>query len=180
MENNKIIIALLIIIIALLVVFGVMYINPTTNAKINTKITVTSNNTLHDGDSFSIALTDINGTPLANQTVNITIIDANGGKNPQQVKTDGMGNGILQLKGLTPGEYTFNVTYGGNDNYSVSNMTQKTEIKEVVKETTKSVSSSPYSTKPVYDGRTVCYKDGIRGVYSKSGEFFPDEGQFYS
>ena len=80
MENNKIIITLLIIIIALLVVFGVMYINPTTNAKINTKITVTSNNTLHDGDSFSIALTDVNGTPLANQTVNITIIDANGVK----------------------------------------------------------------------------------------------------
>ena len=180
MKDNKIIIALLLIIIVLLVVFGMMYINPTTNAKIGTKITVTSNSTLHDGDSFSIALTDVNSTPLANQTVNITIIDANGAKNQQQVKTDGMGNGILQLNGLTPGEYTFNVTYGGNDNYSSSNITQKIEIKEIVKETTQSVSSSPYNTKPVYDGHTLCYKDGIRGVYSKSGEFFPDEGQFYS
>lgn len=178
MEDHKIIIALLLIIIALLVAFGVMIINPA-NAKIDTKLTVTSNTTLHDGDSFSFVLTDLNGTPITNQTVNITIIDANGGKNPQQVKTDGMGNGILQLNGLTPGEYIFNVTYGGNDNYSASNITQKIEIKEIVKETTQSVSSSPYNTKPVYDGRTTCYKDGIRGVYSKSGEFFADEGQFY-
>lgn len=179
MKDNKIIIALLLIIIALLVAFGVMIINPA-NAKIDTKLTVTSNTTLHDGDSFSFVLTDLNGTPIANETVNITIIDANGGKNPQQVTTDEMGNGILQLKGLTLGVYTFNISYGGNDNYSSCNLTQNLEIKEVVKETTKSVSSSPYNTKPVYDGRTLCYKDGIRGVYSKSGEFFPDEGQFYS
>ena len=133
MENNKIIIALLLIIIALLVVFAIMFINPT-NAKTDTKIKVTSNNTLHDGQDFSVVLTDINGTPLTNQTVNITITDANGGKNPQQVTTDGMGNGILQLKGLTAGEYTFNVTYGGNDKYSSCNLTQKLQIKEVVQE----------------------------------------------
>ena len=140
MENNKIIIALLLIIIVLLVVFAIVFINPT-NAKTDTKITVTSNNTLHDGQDFSIALTDINGTPLTNQTVNITIADANGGKNQQQVTTDGMGNGILQLNGLATGNYSVNVTYGGNDNYSVSNITQKIEIKEVVKET-KSQSTS--------------------------------------
>ena len=183
MENNKIIIALLIIIIALLVVFGVMYINPTTNAKINTKITVTSNNTLHDGDSFSIALTDVNGTPLANQTVNITIIDANGAKNQQQVKTDGMGNGILQLKGLTHGEYTFNVTYGGNDNYSVSNMTQKIEIKEIVKEESKTQSSSTGnayvdrilndpSCHVVKDPFSICPKHGVPYYQDKYCDWF--------
>ena len=177
MKNNKLITVLLLIIIALLVVFAVMLINPT-NAKTDTKITVTSNNTLHDGQNFSIALTDINGTPLTNQTVNITITDANGGKNQQQVTTDGMGNAILKLNGLTPGEYTFNVTYGGNEIYSSSNLTQKIEIKDVVQETTTSVSSS-HNTEPVYDGRTPSYKEGIRGVYSSSGEFFADEGQFH-
>ena len=178
MENNKIIIVLLLVIIVLLVVFAIMFINPT-NARTDTKITVTSNNTLHDGQDFSIVLTDINGTPLTNQTVNISITDANGGKNPQQVTTDGMGNGILKLNGLTIGNYSVNVTYGGNDNYSSYNLTQKIEIKEVVQETTTSVSSSHYNTEPVYDGHTICYKDGIRGVYSRSGEFFADEGQFH-
>lgn len=173
MENNKIIIALLLIIIVLLVVFGVMLLNPF--SKTETTLTITSNQTLHDGEYFSIALTDTNGTPLTNQIVYITIIDVNGIKNQQQVTTDGMGNGMLQLNGLNPGEYTFNVTYGGNDNYSAANLTQKVEIKEVIKLT----SSSPYNTEPVYDGHTTCYKDGIRGVYSRSGEFFADEGQFH-
>ena len=171
MEDHKIIIALLLIIIALLVAFGVMIINPA-NAKIDTKLTVTSNTTLHDGDSFSIALTDANSTPLANQTVNITIVDANGGKNPQQVKTDGMGNGILQLNGLTPGEYTFNVTYSGNSNYSASNITQKIEINEVVKEKSTSQSKSTGnayvdcilndpSCYVVKDPYSICPKHGV-------------------
>lgn len=172
--DNKLIITLLLIIIAMLIVLGIMIVNPL-NAKTDTTINVTSNNTLYDGDYFSISLSDINGTPIANQTVNITIIDANGGKNPQNVTTNEMGNGMLQLNGLTVGNYTINVTYGGNENYSACNITQKIEIKE------KQVSTStvPYNTKPVYDGRTLCYKNGIRGVYSPSGEFFPDEGQFY-
>lgn len=47
MEDNKIIIALLLIIIALLVAFGVMIINPA-NAKIDTKLTVTINTTIRE------------------------------------------------------------------------------------------------------------------------------------
>ncbi|WP_295593432.1 hypothetical protein [uncultured Methanobrevibacter sp.] len=73
--NNKIIIAMLLIIIALLVVLGVILINPA-DAKTDTKITVTSNSTLYDGDYFSISLNDANGTPITNQTVKMGIIDA--------------------------------------------------------------------------------------------------------
>ena len=65
------------------------------------------------------------------QVVNITVIDANGGQNHQQVTTDGSGNGMLQLNGLTAGKYNVMVVYGGNDDYSASNTTQSLEIKEV-------------------------------------------------
>ncbi|MBQ9026829.1 MAG: hypothetical protein IJ104_10775 [Methanobrevibacter sp.] len=138
--NNKIIIALLLIIIALLVVLGVMLINPT-DAKTDTVISITSNDTLYDGDYFTVALADINGTPLANQTVNITIIDGNDGKNSQQVVTDEMGNGMLQLNGLTVGNYTMDVIYGGNENYTSCNTSQKLTIAEIVQESTSSGNS---------------------------------------
>lgn len=139
--NNKIIISLLLIIIALLVVFGIMLINPS-DAKTDTIITVTSNDTLYDGDYFSISLTDVNGTPLDNQTVKISIIDSNGGENPQRITTDTMGNGMLQLKGLTVGNYTVNVTYLGNKNYSGNSSIQKFSINEHKKESSSESSSS--------------------------------------
>lgn len=138
--NNKLIITLLLIIIAMLIVLGILIVNPL-NAKTDTAINVTSNNTLYDGDYFSISLSDINGTPIANQTVNITIIDANGGKNPQNVTTNEMGNGMLQLNGLTVGNYTINITYGGNENYSSCNITYKLTIAEIVQESSSSGNS---------------------------------------
>ena len=128
MNNDKIIIALVVVLIVVLAA-GILLLNPG-HAKVDSRTIVTSNSTLHDGDNFTIRLTDINNTPIANQRVNITIIDANGGKNPQAVTTDANGEGKLQLNGLTPGEYTMNVTYGGNENYTACNTTQKLEMKE--------------------------------------------------
>lgn len=139
--NNKIVISMLLIIIALLVILGIMIIQPF-DAKTDSVIAVTSNNTLSDGDYFSVSLADINGTPLTNQIVKIIIVDANGAENPQEVTTDGMGNGMLQLNGLAAGDYSVNITYAGNDNYSSCGLTQKITIKEVQKQTASSSSSS--------------------------------------
>ena len=165
--DNKLIISLLLIIIVLLVILGIILINPI-DAKTDTKITVTSNDTLYDGDYFSITLTDVNGTPIANQTVNITIIDANGAKNPQQVTTDGMGNGMLQLNGLTVGNYTINITYGGNDNYSSCNLTQKLTIDEV-----QVTYDYPYHSKSIGDFRkTGIGQDECAVVVTPSGKYY--------
>ena len=79
MDYNKIIYLLVAIVIILLV--ACFAVSNTTFAKQDTAIKVTSNNTLYDGDYFSIQLSNVNGTPLANQVVNITIIDSNGGEN---------------------------------------------------------------------------------------------------
>ena len=168
MENNRIIIALLIVIIVLLVVLGIFLINPA-DAKIGTELVATSNNTLSDRDCFSIALTDVNGTPLANQSVDIIIADANGAENPQNITTDDMGNGILELNGLTPGNYTFNVTYGGNDNYSGCNLTQKIQIKEAVQETSSQSTGNAYvdtilndpNCYVVRDPFSICPRHGV-------------------
>ena len=130
MDNNKIIMILVVILIILLVA-GFFILNPST-AKTDSKVVVTSNSTLHDGESFAIRLTDVNNTPISNQSVNITIIDAKGGQNPQVVTTDNSGNGILILNGLTTGNYTVKVNYGGNENYTSCNTTVTLHMEEKV------------------------------------------------
>lgn len=132
MEYNKLTIALSIILIVM-VVAGFFILNPSI-AKTDSCVTITSNSTLYDGDQVSIHLTDLNNTPISNQTVNITIVDANGVENRQVVITDGNGDGNLQLNGLATGNYNINVCYGGNDKFNPSNTTQKLEIKEKVVE----------------------------------------------
>ena len=150
MNYNKIIIALVIVLVVI-VVAGVLFLNPG-HAKVDSKVIITSNSTLNDGDNFTIRLTDLNNTSIANQTVNVTIIDANGGKNPQVITTDANGDGSLQLNGLAVGNYTINVTYGGNNNYTSCNTTQKLEMKEKVIPTQSSStdSSSASSQKRTY------------------------------
>ena len=150
MNYNKIIIALVIVLVVI-VAAGVLFLNPG-HAKADSRVVVLSNSTLNDGDYFTIRLTDLNNTPIANQTVNVTIIDANGGKNPQVINTDANGDGSLQLNGLAVGNYTMNVTYGGNNNYTSCNTTQKLEMKEKVIPTQSSStdSSSASSQKRTY------------------------------
>ena len=173
MNNDKIIIALVVVLIVVLAA-GVIFLNPG-HAKVDSRAVVTSNSTLQDGDNFTIRLTDLNNTPIANQRVNITIIDANGGKNPQAVTTDANGEGKLQLNGLTPGEYTMNITYGGNDNYTSCNTTQKLEMKKVetqskVEYTSEKSSSEPYVV-GMSDDRCVLYwSDGHTTYRGETGE----------
>ena len=177
MDNNKLIIALIVILIVMLAA-GIFLLNPG-HAKVDSRIIVTSNSTLHDGDNFTIRLTDLNNTPISNQCVNITIIDANGGKNPQAVTTDANGDGKLQLNGLTLGNYTVNVTYGGNDNYTVCNTTQRLQMTEKV--TPQASTTSTSSSKNYDDGywetsmdadfeyHTEYYSDGNFRQYDRSG-----------
>ena len=170
MDYNKIIYLLVGIVIILLIAF--FAVSTTTFAKHDTAINVISNNTLYDGDYFSITLTDVNGTPLANQTVNITIIDAKGEENHQQVTTDASGNGMLQLNGLTPGNYTFNITYGSNDKYNACNIAKKVTIgKKVVEEPETQQSTSSSSSYEIY------YDADVNVYYDSNGIIVDPDGQ---
>ena len=128
MEYNKIIIALIIVLIAIIVV-GVVVLNPFMS-KTGTNVVITSSNELNNDGQFSITLTNVNGTAIADQIVNITFVDANGGQNTQRVVTDANGNGVFTLNGLASGQYTVNVKYDGNNNYLNSSTSQPLTIKE--------------------------------------------------
>ena len=160
MENRNIIIILLVIIVALAAAVGFMLMNPT-NAKEPCKIKITSDKEQYKGGELSIVLTDLNKTPLSKEIVNITITDKKGKVVVDDVvKTNSKGKAKLDLK-LKKGNYKVNVSYGGNENYTGNNTTQKLKIKEKEKvvEQQSSTRSDTYVERT--EGNLVYgYKDG--------------------
>ena len=170
MENKNIFIILVVIIVILAAVIGFMVLKPM-HAKEPTKIKVTSNKTLTEGQDMSVKLTDLNKTPLSKQKVNITIKDSKGKVVANKtVKTDDKGNAKMDLK-LKKGNYDVAVSYGGNENYSGNNTTQKLTIKEKVVEVKSSSGSSGsnggnYLEGPEVDSHGVSKQQVMQSGYS--------------
>ena len=145
MENKNIIIILLVVIVILIAAIGFTLLNPL-NAKEPTKIRITSDKEQYEGGTLTIKLTDLNKTPISKEKVNITVTNSKGKVVTKDVvKTNSKGKAKLDLD-LKKGKYKVNVTYGGNENYTGNNTTQKLTIKEAETVSTSSSSSSlPYS-----------------------------------
>ena len=191
MENRNIIIMLLVVIAILAVAVGVMMFNQS-HAKEATKIKITSDNEQYEGGKLSVELKDLNGTALSKEVVNVTITDKKGKVVVDDVvKTNSKGKAKLDLD-LKKGKYNVTVTYGGNENYTGTNATQKLSIKEKVTEAVKPQSSSSQSSshrqeyditpdgwnprehevsrEPIGDGNErVKYDDGYMRVVDKDG-----------
>lgn len=146
MESKNIIIILIVVVVVLAAVIGFLLLNPTT-AKEPTVVKITSDKSQYEGEELSIQLTDVNKTPISKEVVNITITNKKGKVVVDDVvKTNSKGKAKIDLK-LKKGKYDVNVTYGGNENFTASNITQKLTIKEeVVEESTASSSDSGSSS----------------------------------
>ena len=151
MENKNIIIILIVIIVILAAAIGFAMFNPM-HAKEPTKVKITSDKEQYEGGNLSVQLTDLNKTPLSKEVVNITITNSKGKVVVDQVvKTDSKGKAKLDLD-LKKGKYNVTITYGGNENYTGNNTTQKLTIKEeVVQAQSTSSSSSSSSSSSNYD-----------------------------
>ena len=133
MENKNIIIVLILIIVILAVMIGITVLHPF-DSKQPSKVKITSNKTLTEGDNLSLQLTDLNKTALSKQKVNITVKDSKGKVVLNKtVKTNSKGKAKLDLN-LKKGKYNVAVEYAGNENYTGNNTTQKLTIKEEVVE----------------------------------------------
>jgi ABC-type Na+ efflux pump permease subunit len=149
MENKNLIIILLVIIVILAAAIGFVLLNPT-SAKEPTKIKITSDKEQYEGGELSIQLTDLNKTPLSKEVVNITITNSKGKVIfDDVVKTNSKGKAKIDLD-LKKGKYKVNVTYGGNENYTGNNTTQKLTIKEEVVEATAEPTVEQTSSEPQY------------------------------
>ena len=174
MENKHIIIILLAIIVILAAAIGVMLLNPA-DAKEATNIKITSDKTQYEDGKLSIQLTDLNKTPISKEIVNITITNKKGKVVVDDVvKTDKKGKAKLDLD-LKKGKYAVNVTYGGNENYTGSNTTQKLKIKEEAKTTV--VESVDLSQYPEYSPNFGHYRivethDEIALIETSNGNYY--------
>ena len=169
MENKNIIIILLVIIIILAVAIGFAFLNPT-NAKELTKIKITSDKEQYEGGELSIQLTDLNKTPISKEVVNITITNSKSKVVVDDVvKTNSKGKAKLDLD-LKKGKYNVTVTYGGNENYTGNNTTQKLTIKEEV------VKAEPASSSTTSNTQVVIGEDGYYALIDGNGNFIKNLG----
>ena len=170
MENKNIIIILLVIIVILAAAIGFAMLKPM-HAKEPTKIKITSDNEQDEGGKLSIQLTDMNKTALSKEIVNVTITDSKGKVVVDDVvKTNSDGNASLDLD-LKKGKYNVTVSYGGNENYTGNNTTQKLTINEKVAEAEPSSSSSSSSN---YDSGAYYSRQAGRTIYT--GEILDSPG----
>lgn len=159
MEQKHIIIILVAVIVILAAAIGFALLNPL-NAKEPCKIKITSDKEQYEGGELSVLLTDFNKTPISKEIVNVTVTDSKGKVVVDDVvKTNSKGKAKLDLD-LKKGEYTVIVSYGGNENYTGNNTTQKLTINEEVVEAETSSSSEryvydQYGTYDTYTGKYV-------------------------
>ena len=171
MESKNIIIIPVVIIVILAAAIGFAVLNPI-HAKEPTKIKITSNKTLYEGDKLSVKLTDLNKTPLSKQNVNITVKDSKGKVVANKtVKTNDKGNAKMDLK-LDKGKYDVAVSYSGNENYTGNNTTQKLEIKEKTAQAQLVSSNSKSSSGSWYDINNL---PPSNDPYPETKRYFIDE-----
>ena len=145
MESKNIIIVLIVIIVILAVMIGITVLHPF-DSKEPSKVKITSNRTLTEGDNLTLQLTDLNKTAISKQKVNITVKDSKGKVVLNKtVKTNDKGKAKLDPE-LKKGKYNVTVSYGGNENYTGNNTTQKLTVKEKVVEAQLTSSSSESSS----------------------------------
>ena len=158
MDKNKLIMLILVIIIAILAA-GLVMSNMHSFEKKQTKLTITGNSSISKGDSIKVKLTDLNDTPIANQTVNITVTGKDNTSEYFSVVTNDKGVGKLKMD-KDAGSYKINCTYGGNDKYAGNSSSKKLTIKEKAAETESGSSSSDSGSS---SQRYV--KDDLGGTY---------------
>ena len=164
MENRNIIMILVVIIVVLASAIGFILFNPI-HAKEPTKIKITTDNTLNEGESLSLQLTDLNKTALSNEKVTINVKNSKGKfVLNKTVKTNSKGKAKFGLS-LEKGKYNVTASYDGNENYTGNNTTQILTVKEKVAEAQiTSSSSNGASSEPSdwYDSRGAhhFYKNG--------------------
>jgi hypothetical protein len=151
MENNRIIIILLCIIIAILVV-GVLMFSPFM-AKEDSNIAI-ADKKLNVGDSLTIVLTDAHGNPISNETVNIRLTEKNGIMIDKNIKTDSKGKAKFKME--EKGKYFVECSFDGSGQFASSstagNITVKKATTKVISEekNSNSVSSSQDNEREEY------------------------------
>ena len=162
MEDNKIIIILLCVIIAILVV-GVVVFSQVTKEDSNLSI---ADKKLNVGDSLVVKLTDSEGKTIANQTVKVKLTDEDGTVIDEEITTNAEGSAKFKME--EKGKYSVECKFDGNGQYASSSTAGNISVK---KATTKEVggkqtSSATHTSKYAPNG----------GIYPEYGPDVDSQG----
>lgn len=149
MENDKIIIVLLCIIVAILSVMAVMFSSSLAKDDSNLEI---ANATICEGDSLVVLLTDNRGVSISDNAVNIKLTDEDGNAITRDCTTNSEGQAKLKVD--KKGKYSVECRFDGNNQYSASslsaNITVENAKTEVVDE--QQTSTVTHASKYASDG----------------------------
>lgn len=116
--NKKAILALLLLVLAVSVVYAAQ----------DSKMEVTSPDKLKNGDSFNLTLTGQDGSPIANQVVDIYVTAESGEVNHINYTTNNEGKLGFGIAGVNPGKYTFNCTFNGTGDFNKCDLAKQLTI----------------------------------------------------
>lgn len=97
-------------VIAVLAIASFIFISANSH---NTKIEVTSNSTLKNGDILELVLTDEYRNVYPNEVIDVKILDDSGWANKYQATTDENGKATVELQTFENGNYTVHCNYNG-------------------------------------------------------------------
>ena len=109
MDLKKVIIA---VVIVILVVGIAAYAFIAVNSA-NTKIEITVNSTIQNGDNITVQLKDNYRNVYPDQVIDVKILDDSGWPYKYSVTTDSNGCGYVPINALDNGEYTVHANFNG-------------------------------------------------------------------
>lgn len=171
MEDKKLIIICLTIIICVGAIASTFVF---LNHKADTTLIEDSDSTFTIGSKYSVSLIDSNGNKLSNKTINLAFTNLNGNTEYFDVSTNG--NGVAKLKiDLPKGNYSVNASFGGDDKFKPSSVTQNIRVKNKPPEesSSSSVATSGTTITPSYEYEKY---DGEYKMFTdeRDGELFTD------
>lgn len=149
--NDKAIIGILAIVVIILIV-GVIVVSPLMT-KEDCKLTV-KDKTIYKGDSFVVKLTDMDGNPITNQTVNIKLTDNDDITINEDVSTNSNGNAKLEVE--EKGKYSYECSFNGNEKFAENSTSGKITVKKLQ---TKTVSEETTTSTSMYDSNGFMYPE---------------------
>ena len=124
-DMKKIIIAVIVILIVAIGAFA--FISANSHA---TKMEVTSNHTLQNGDFVTVVLKDQYRNVYPNEVIDLKILDDSGWANKYNATTDENGQASFVLEGFENGNYTVHANFNGTMFLSSSKTVSDLEIND--------------------------------------------------
>lgn len=108
MDSKKIAIIVGIILIIGIVSFAYISLNTQ-----ETKIDITTEDTISNGDIITVQLKDLYRKGIPDQVIDVKILDESGWAHNYNATTDEFGSGQIQILGLENGNYTAHANFNG-------------------------------------------------------------------